>query len=54
LFREGRTKGLGIVTGLGYDKNKPLNAEVAKQRELEMKGVTDKKSKQAKGTNGTV
>jgi len=26
LFREGRTKGLGIVKELGYDKNKPLNA----------------------------
>ncbi len=26
LFREGRTKGLGIVKELGYDKDKPLNA----------------------------
>ncbi|PSK43147.1 GTP-binding protein 1 [Elsinoe australis] len=25
LFREGRTKGLGIVKGLGYDPAKPLN-----------------------------
>ena len=25
LFREGRTKGLGIVKGLGYDPQKPLN-----------------------------
>ncbi|KAG8631965.1 hypothetical protein KVT40_001105 [Elsinoe batatas] len=25
LFREGRTKGLGIVKGLGYDPEKPLN-----------------------------
>ncbi|KAI9749860.1 MAG: hypothetical protein M4579_006707 [Chaenotheca gracillima] len=27
LFREGRTKGLGIVKGVGYDRNKPLNPE---------------------------
>jgi GTPase len=25
LFREGRTKGLGIVKALGYDASKPLN-----------------------------
>ena len=25
LFREGRTKGLGIVKSVGYDKSKPLN-----------------------------
>jgi GTPase len=33
LFREGRTKGLGIVTSLGYDKTKPLNPEVVKEIE---------------------
>ncbi|TID13020.1 putative elongation factor tu gtp binding domain-containing protein [Venturia nashicola] len=27
LFREGRTKGLGIVTGVGYDASKPLSGE---------------------------
>lgn len=27
LFREGRTKGLGIVKGLGYDAANPLNPE---------------------------
>lgn len=27
LFREGRTKGLGIVKDLGYDEKKPLNPE---------------------------
>jgi GTPase len=32
LFREGRTKGLGIVKELGYDANKPLNPELAKER----------------------
>jgi hypothetical protein len=31
LFREGRTKGLGIVKSVGYDKSKPLNAEAAKE-----------------------
>ena len=32
LFREGRTKGLGVVKGLGYDYDKPLNPEAAKKR----------------------
>lgn len=32
LFREGRTKGLGIVKSVGYDKSKPLNAD-AKEEE---------------------
>jgi hypothetical protein len=27
LFREGRTKGLGIVKSVGYDASKPLNPE---------------------------
>jgi GTPase len=31
LFREGRTKGLGIVKSVGYDPSKPLNAEAAKE-----------------------
>ncbi|ORY14381.1 P-loop containing nucleoside triphosphate hydrolase protein [Clohesyomyces aquaticus] len=31
LFREGRTKGLGIVKSLGYDANKPLNPELKKE-----------------------
>jgi hypothetical protein len=31
LFREGRTKGLGIVKSVGYDKSKPLNPEAAKE-----------------------
>lgn len=33
LFREGRTKGLGIVKQVGYDAGKPLNPEVAKESE---------------------
>jgi GTPase len=44
LFREGRTKGLGIVKELGYDPAKPLNSEVARERELESKGVREKKA----------
>lgn len=31
LFREGRTKGLGIVKSVGYDPKKPLNPEAAKK-----------------------
>src|ERR1700722_18693464 len=30
LFREGRTKGLGIVKSVGYDPSKPLNPEAGK------------------------
>ncbi|KAK4546384.1 hypothetical protein LTR36_002061 [Oleoguttula mirabilis] len=33
LFREGRTKGLGIVKQVGYDPAKPLNPEAAKESE---------------------
>lgn len=33
LFREGRTKGLGIVKQVGYDASKPLNPDAAKERE---------------------
>ncbi|KAK3721484.1 hypothetical protein LTR37_003040 [Vermiconidia calcicola] len=41
LFREGRTKGLGIVKQVGYDPAKPLNPDVAKEREkLEATGKT--------------
>ena len=32
LFREGRTKGLGIVTSIGYDGQKPLNHDLALSR----------------------
>lgn len=31
LFREGRTKGLGIVKEVGYDKDKPLNPDAGKE-----------------------
>ncbi|KAK1809486.1 hypothetical protein LTR12_016169 [Friedmanniomyces endolithicus] len=33
LFREGRTKGLGIVKGVGYDAGKPLNPHPEKRGE---------------------
>ncbi|KAH0332923.1 GTP-binding protein 1, partial [Aureobasidium melanogenum] len=32
LFREGRTKGLGIVKAVGYDPTKPLNPDAGKQK----------------------
>jgi hypothetical protein len=41
LFREGRTKGLGIVKALGYDPHKPLNPELAKERERNGKGTAN-------------
>jgi hypothetical protein len=31
LFREGRTKGLGIVKSVGYDPSKPLNPNAEKE-----------------------
>ena len=31
LFREGRTKGLGIVKQVGYDPSKPLNPNAEKE-----------------------
>lgn len=33
LFREGRTKGLGIVKSVGYDPSKPLNSGAEKEKE---------------------
>ena len=33
LFREGRTKGLGIVKQVGYDASKPLNPDAGKEGE---------------------
>lgn len=38
LFREGRTKGLGIVKQVGYDREKPLNPEATRERERLEKG----------------
>ena len=35
LFREGRTKGLGIVKSVGYDPSKPLSAGLVRDDEKE-------------------
>ncbi|KKK19990.1 hypothetical protein P175DRAFT_0427385 [Aspergillus ochraceoroseus IBT 24754] len=37
LFREGKTKGLGIVKSVGYDASQPLNAEARKEFERKEK-----------------
>ncbi|KAL4802233.1 P-loop containing nucleoside triphosphate hydrolase protein [Aspergillus unguis] len=37
LFREGKTKGLGIVKEVGYDSSTPLNAEARKEFERKEK-----------------
>jgi GTPase len=41
LFREGRTKGLGIVKSVGYDPSKPLNPEARKEENGNGKGIED-------------
>jgi hypothetical protein len=46
LFREGRTKGLGIVKSVGYDTNKPLNPENQKDAE---NGNGEGKGKEVEG-----
>ncbi|CZR65022.1 probable GTP-binding protein 1; G-protein 1 [Phialocephala subalpina] len=49
LFREGRTKGLGIVKSVGYDYSKPLNPDAAKNG----KGENDvQKEGEGKAGNG--
>ena len=49
LFREGRTKGLGIVKSLGYDETHPLNPELAKEREANGKMRGDRSLERGKG-----
>jgi hypothetical protein len=39
LFREGRTKGLGIVKSVGYDPSKPLNPEAKNEENGNGKAV---------------
>ena len=39
LFREGKTKGLGIVKAVGYDKDKPLNPDGGKERKVNENGA---------------
>jgi len=38
LFREGRTKGLGIVKSVGYDPTKPLSTGLVREEKVEEKG----------------
>jgi hypothetical protein len=45
LFREGRTKGLGIVKALGYDPAKPLNPDAGKDEGKPVEGNGDVKGK---------
>lgn len=44
LFREGRTKGLGIVKSVGYDPSHPLNPDAA---------INNKQKTSANGSNST-
>ena len=39
LFREGRTKGLGIVKALGYDPGRPLNSNAGTEADGGGEGV---------------
>ncbi|KAF2851649.1 hypothetical protein T440DRAFT_498192 [Plenodomus tracheiphilus IPT5] len=50
LFREGRTKGLGIVKRVGYDAKHPLNPELAKEQEQEQ----EKEKENGQQTEGQV
>ncbi|KAH8724071.1 P-loop containing nucleoside triphosphate hydrolase protein [Phaeosphaeriaceae sp. PMI808] len=43
LFREGRTKGLGIVKRVGYDPKHPLNPELQKEQDKDKKAQQDEK-----------
>jgi hypothetical protein len=49
LFREGRTKGLGIVKSVGYDPSKPLNPETGKEGKEGREGVGDGAAMEAAG-----
>ncbi|KAL5329377.1 hypothetical protein ACEPPN_002889 [Leptodophora sp. 'Broadleaf-Isolate-01'] len=56
LFREGRTKGLGIVKSVGYDFNKPLNPDAAKDKDgkaVEAKGEDSKPAEEPLGQAGS-
>ena len=56
LFREGRTKGLGIVKSVGYDFNKPLNPDAVKDQNgkaVEAKGEEGKVAEEPLGQAGS-
>lgn len=42
LFREGRTKGLGIVKSVGYDPKKPLNPNKKDEGSFDDEGDAEK------------
>lgn len=48
LFREGRTKGLGIVKGVGYDPGKPLGGLEKKEGRVGVPGATGNEDRAAK------
>lgn len=48
LFREGRTKGLGVIKQVGYDYSKPLNPNSTKIAEGELDARARKDSKAEK------
>jgi hypothetical protein len=53
LFREGRTKGLGIVKSVGYDPAKPLNPDSAKEEAEGGNGKTTEPSSNGKAVEGS-
>jgi hypothetical protein len=52
LFREGRTKGLGIVKSVGYDPSKPLNPD-ARKDEGQKKGDVQRAEEGAASASGS-
>ncbi|KAF2216209.1 hypothetical protein CERZMDRAFT_119832 [Cercospora zeae-maydis SCOH1-5] len=48
LFREGRTKGLGIVKAVGYDPSKPLNPDPTKQNDKPQSEAVEGKTSTSK------
>jgi hypothetical protein len=49
LFREGRTKGLGIVKSVGYDPTRPLSAALSGLDKAEEKGKVKEGNGEVKG-----
>lgn len=52
LFREGRTKGLGIVKSVGYDPSKPLMPKQPDEAELDEGNAAEPAAAGGKGDNG--
>ena len=53
LFREGRTKGLGIVKSVGYDPKKPLNPDAQKEDQGTKTGEMAEKTERASASGAT-